>query len=419
MASQLPELEIDTHPEITTALLTCIAAGYKHLIIRTPEEDIGRVKGLVVSALSSLNTPLIQRLRAKEYHTPLSFLRNVLVTQPGHNLDHSFSSVHGSASKPVHSPVRAKHRPVSPAGSPIRPLSHPNVPLFEQIQTRALSPNNQSTRPHSHPHRRNTTAPRVPHALVVSQLEVASRAVQQTLVDTLRTRIIIIDSDVDENSETSIGTGRWNLPADFLVVYVHAGGRNDRERSPIIKPLVDLFTYSLTVLLDEQYLGNIGSQYHTSQVAALNQEITKRIIEATNAIQIPLPLQIYMSSLMSAARHHHQLDGTFLTLRAQRDFEIILKASSVVARIFPVMRAYDAGAELAPTAVDAAKLFMRIVTHRLRVRNSPQDEVLSPLLWEAEDNMGIRSVPSLGLEHLEHTRRSICDIIIEDILTSV
>ncbi|KAG9101753.1 hypothetical protein FS749_003828 [Ceratobasidium sp. UAMH 11750] len=415
----LPELELETHPEITTALLTCIAAGYKHLIIRTHEEDIGKVKGLVISALSSLNAPLTQRLRAKEYHTPLSFLRNVLITQSGHTLDHSFVSVHGNGSKPAHSPARSKHRAVSPAGSPIRPVSYPSVQPFEQLQARAFSSSNAPTRPHSFSHRRNPIAPRVPHALVVSHLETASRAVQQTLVDILRTRFITIDSDEDENAETSVGTGRWGLPADFLLVYVHPGGRNDRERSPIIKPLIDLFGYSLTVVLSEQYLNNPSSQHHLAQLSVLNQEVIKRIIEATNAIRLPLPLQIYMSSLMSAARHHHQLDGTFLTLRSQRDFEVLLKASSVVARIFPTAQPYGTATELAPSAVDAAKLFMRVVTHRLRVRKGPQDELLSPLLWEAENDKGVRSVPSLGIESLEHTRRTICDIIVEDILTAV
>ncbi|KAG9126647.1 hypothetical protein FRC07_002619 [Ceratobasidium sp. 392] len=418
VTNELPELELDTHPEITTALLACIAAGYKHLIIRTHEDDIGRVKGLVISALSSLHAPLTQRLRAKEYHTPLSFLQNVLITQSGHVLDHSFVSVHGGGPKTAYSPARSKHRPVSPAGSPIRPSSYPNIQPFEQLQTRTLSPN-PPTRPQSVSYRRNPLAPRVPRALVVSHLEVASRAVQQALVDTLRTRFITIDNDADENTEISIGTGRWGLPADFLLVYVHAGGRDDRERSPIIKPLIDLFGYSLTVVLSEQYPSNLGSQHHLSHPPALTQEVTKRMIEVASAIQLPLPLQIYMSSLMSAARHHHQLDGTFLTLRAQRDFEILLKASSVVTRVFPLAQPYETGTELAPSAVDAAKLFMRVVTHRLRVRNGPQDELLSPLLWEAENDKGIWSVPSLGIESLEHTRRTICDIIVEDILTAV
>lgn len=143
------------------------------------------------------------------------------------------------------------------------------------------------------------------------------------------------------------------------------------------------------------------------------------IAQTTNKIQLPLPLQIYLSSLMSAARHHHQLDGTFLTLRAQRDFEVLLKASSVVARIFPTLQPYNVGTEPSPSAVDAAKLFLRVVTHRLQVRNGPHDELLAPLLWDAENDKGVRSLPSLGLEHLEHTRRSICDIIVEDILTAV
>jgi hypothetical protein len=121
---------------------------------------------------------------------------------------------------------------------------------------------------------------------------------------------------------------------------------------------------------------------------------------------------------MSAARHHHQLDGTFLTLRAQRDFETLLKAA-VVARIISTQQPYESGTEYAPSAVDAAKLFMRVVTHRLRVRNGPHDEVLAPLLWDEEDARGMRSLPSLGIEHIEHSRRSICDIIVEDILTAV
>jgi hypothetical protein len=120
-----------------------------------------------------------------------------------------------------------------------------------------------------------------------------------------------------------------------------------------------------------------------------------------------------MASLISAARNHHQLDGSFLTLRAQRDFETLLKASTVVARML------DTSSEYGPTAIDAAKLFIRVVTHRLRVRNGPHDEVFGPLLWDDEDERGARSLPSLGLEHLEHSRRSICDIIVEDILTAV
>lgn len=198
---------------------------------------------------------------------------------------------------------------------------------------------------------------------------------------------------------------------------------------------IDLFSYSLTVVLSDQYVSNLNSQAHLQQSPALAPEVSQntpvqqaayhftqviqRIIEITSKIQLPLPLQIYTSSLMSAARHHHQLDGTFLTLRAQRDFEILLKATSVVARIFPSLQPYNVDTAPSPSAVDAAKLFLRVVTHRLQVRNGPQDELLAPLLWDAENDKGVRSVPRLGLEHLEHRRRSICDIIVEDILTAV
>jgi hypothetical protein len=77
----------------------------------------------------------------------------------------------------------------------------------------------------------------------VSHLEVTSRAVQKAFVEVLKSRIIIIDSDADDYGDTNVGIGRWNLPNDFLLVYVHSGGRDDRERSPIIKPLVSSFCY--------------------------------------------------------------------------------------------------------------------------------------------------------------------------------
>ncbi|CAE6514259.1 unnamed protein product [Rhizoctonia solani] len=426
-SNQLLIPELDTHPDITAALLTCIAAGYKHLIIRTPEDDIGRVKSLVTNTLSVLTAPLTQRIRAKEHHTPLAFLRSILISNSGHNPEHSFvSTVQGGHHTKPHSPVRSKHRavspisPISPPISPSRPSSYPNnVQSFEQAQARHLAPNNQ-LRPLSLPPRRKPSAIRVPNALIVSHLEVASRAVQQAFVNALKSRMIIIDSDADEYADTSIGVGRWNLPDDLLLVYVHSGGRDDRERSPIIKPLIDVFGYSMTVVLTDQDLTpHGGSQYQLMHSPVLSREIIQHMLKATKEVRLPLPLQVYTASLMTAARHHHQLDGTFLTLRAQRDFEILLKASAIVARMLPAQRPYDTSTEYGPTAVDAAKLFMRIVTHRLRVRNGPHDEVLAPLLWDEEDKRGTRSLPSLGLEHLEHSRRSICDIIVEDILTAV
>ncbi|CAE6424825.1 unnamed protein product, partial [Rhizoctonia solani] len=410
-------LELETHPEITAALLTCIAAGYKHLIIRTPEDDIGRVKSLVTNTLSALTAPLTQRIRAKEHHTPLSFLRSILISHSGHNPEHSFvSTIHGGHHHTkAHSPVRSKHRavsPISPPTSPSRPSSYPNVPTLELAQLRQLMPLNQ-LRPVSLPPRRKPSAIRVPNALVVSHLEVTSRAVQKAFVEVLKSRIIIIDSDADDYGDTNVGIGRWNLPNDFLLVYVHSGGRDDRERSPIIKPLIDVFGYSMTVVLTEQDPPYGGSQHHLMYSSTLSKENVHYMLQATKDMRLPLPLQVYMASLISAARNHHQLDGSFLTLRAQRDFETLLKASTVVARML------DTSSEYGPTAIDAAKLFIRVVTHRLRVRNGPHDEVFGPLLWDDEDERGARSLPSLGLEHLEHSRRSICDIIVEDILTAV
>ncbi|KDN49703.1 hypothetical protein RSAG8_01768, partial [Rhizoctonia solani AG-8 WAC10335] len=351
--------------------------------LRTKQDDIGRVKSLVTNTLSVLTAPLTQRIRAKEHHTPLSFLRSILISHSGHNPEHSFvSTIQGGQHTKAHSPVRSKHRavspisPISPPISPSRPSSYPNVQTFEQVQARHLTPTNQ-LRPVSLPPRRKPSAIRVPNALIVSHLEVSSRAVQQTFVDALKSRTIVIDSDADEYPDTSIGIGRWNLRDDFLLIYVHSGGRDDRERSPIIKSLIDVFSYCMTVILTDQDLNmHGGSQHHLMHSSTLSREVIHTMLKMTKDMRLPLPLQVYMASLTSAARYHHQLDGTFLTLRAQRDFETLLKASAVVVRMLPAQQPYDTSTDYGPTAVDAAKLFMRVVTHRLRVRNGPHDEIL-------------------------------------------
>lgn len=103
-----------------------------------------------------------------------------------------------------------------------------------------------------------SSLPRLPHALVVSKLEMAKKSVQMTLAEMLRTGTISLedestddwwDTDPPEGRELDEeeaghedgadrgGGGTWNLPLGFVVVYVCPLG-DGRERPPIHKSLV-------------------------------------------------------------------------------------------------------------------------------------------------------------------------------------
>jgi hypothetical protein len=69
----------------------------------------------------------------------------------------------------------------------------------------ALSPGGQS---------QSMATAQLPHAIVISGLETASSAVQETLWDVLRTRTVVLE-------EADGGHGNvWNLPDGFILVYV-------------------------------------------------------------------------------------------------------------------------------------------------------------------------------------------------------
>ena len=72
----------------------------------------------------------------------------------------------------------------------------------------------------------------IPRAVVVSGLEYVSAAGQRTLSQALVDKRLILDDDTH-----SLG-GTWNLPDDFIVVYVCAS--DGRERPPLLRNLVNI-----------------------------------------------------------------------------------------------------------------------------------------------------------------------------------
>ena len=154
-------------------------------------------------------------------------------------------------------------------------------------------------------------------------------------------------------------------------------------------------------------------------------------------------IRLYIADLISAARHHHELDGTLLGLRSVEDAEALVRAhrvlgagdvgSALVERTAALSITsaagstlsfhHEGGADLAvhlrwveegslttasprrpasaasgaeadwlhfhPRAkwdvseVDAAKVVPRVISHRLRVRDGPEDELMASVIFTA------------------------------------
>jgi hypothetical protein len=115
-------------------------------------------------------------------------------------------------------------------------------------------------------------------------------------------------------------------------------------------------------------------------------------------------LALYTSDLFSAARHHQEVDGTLLSARARRETDSLIKACRVLGlggEVLPPLNAQTcsqvpadlppshfgtpptSGAFLEPhqvqvlnvSASDVARIVPRVISHRLRVLDSPEDQI--------------------------------------------
>lgn len=183
---------------------------------------------------------------------------------------------------------------------------------------------------------------------------------------------------------------------------------------------------------------------------------------------IPPTLNFYISDLFSAARHHPLLDGTLLSARSRRDAEELIRAARVVcgewtgAELIKTVAAADLddaddaitepvgdyeiddvrmsdvklglldpdaewqSLSLSPTPsfrpslarsaieqteplavseADIARIVPRAISHRLRVRDGPTDEILGSTVWGAVSGAG-------GDEASGRTRSTVKDILV-------
>jgi hypothetical protein len=67
-------------------------------------------------------------------------------------------------------------------------------------------------------------------------------------------------------------------------------------------------------------------------VPALPPDFLPALRQLHSRTHIAARLSLYISDLFSAARHHPQLDGTFVTARARKDVDDLVKAGRVIGR---------------------------------------------------------------------------------------
>jgi hypothetical protein len=160
------------------------------------------------------------------------------------------------------------------------------------------------------------------------------------------------------------------------------------------------------------------------------------LFSSESRINIHPTLFIYISDLFSAARHHPQLDGTLLTARALKDVEALVRAGRIIGGDLTgveFIRVMSKGAEanseekddidrsvedgdvesleigpegengkdsrhetsnseeiypmpdevLDVSEADIARIVPRVLSHRLRVRDGPEDEIMGNLMHSA------------------------------------
>ncbi|KAF5383430.1 hypothetical protein D9757_006103 [Collybiopsis confluens] len=208
--------------------------------------------------------------------------------------------------------------------------------------------------------------------------------------------------------------------------------------------------------------------------AIISQEAMTVLKEIHSKVHIPSTLNLYTSDLFSAARHHHQLEGRLLSIGAMHDALDLSRAARILGgdftglelvesvltaqdddkldgsstadegangdeRLPKAMTATDVGSAyvmidpietrlsgeeglesvknevvspvLDVTQADIARIVPRVLSHRLRVRDGPEDEVLAGAIFSA--------LFSASLSKAEREKRELGGVTVKELLISI
>ena len=319
----------------------------------------------------------------------------------------------------------------------------------------------------------------LPKVVVISGLEYAGTPAQRALLQALSDQSFILEDD----PETV-----WKLPPDFMVVYVCA---NDAwERPKIHLSLVNLILFFMSKYCvtdsENRQLDRFAMSVSVVPSASTRQSFShvrsemqappinpSPIISPSDisylrslSVYVSPSLSLYVDEFFTAARHHHELDGTLLTSRAHRDAESLIRVQRLLSgdtTSTELIRSYgmdkvgegssdgliDPESDVYKLAqplkhdnwlargrvqatvilenrpdsigctdsifqpesqrmdvseVDIARIIPRVLTHRLRVRDGPDHEILSSAVFPAV---------LTGSDKVESHRRTIKEILVQ------
>ncbi|KLO18401.1 hypothetical protein SCHPADRAFT_866786 [Schizopora paradoxa] len=419
-ASDASGFELDQ--TLFNPILLALLAKRKHIIIRSPEEDIPRILKNVVHVLHSILYLSVLKLKLRTYDketmSPEDFLR-LLFLRTSQNIE--------SGSRPGSRKASGINESLTGTLPFKRSSSYPNTAYsFDGLYAhpRFLSENHSLFRSQTDPLQPSLLSQgdggkpnELPQALVLTGIEHASVRVQETLwrlmtenkfslsqsntnsnIQNDRSRT---ESVYEEHAESHKDPTIFNLDENFLLVYV-CPILDGRERPQIHKSLIDRFALCVDVDISSQSFspnqraGNLPTETH------LPPQSTGLVLSPTDLSQIqrilfpPSPFarlggkpmsnsslssraSLLLADLLSAVRHHPHLEGSLLSARCHAQCVDLVRAHSVLFGTIHV------GQEPSPdnaTDEDVRRVIMlSAVAHRLRVRDGPEEEVLASAVY--------------------------------------
>ncbi|CAG7854623.1 SubName: Full=Uncharacterized protein {ECO:0000313/EMBL:CCA68633.1} [Serendipita indica DSM 11827] len=219
-----------------------------------------------------------------------------------------------------------------------------------------------------------------PHAVVVHGLETASKAVQETLWDMLRTRSVVLDREgaPDEKGVVS------NMPDGFILIYL------------------DRFSFNASIVIppspnSSAILGSVTLEPTRSPLLRRTTVLSREYIEYLGHLAHDTPMSpsisMYISNLLSAIRYHPQLNASNITSRCAQDLTEFTKTVFVLTGSSMALQGTKDGdieeedetiKRRPPMTPDDVKRVVRhVVGHRVSVREGVHEELLGSVVVSA------------------------------------
>ncbi|RXW18058.1 hypothetical protein EST38_g7792 [Candolleomyces aberdarensis] len=412
---------------IVKSILLCLIAGDKHLILRTPEEDIGLVVKLV--AWHSFTEPAPTRHKAGSKELPRALILSG-IEKSSAPVQHALSNVLSERSIALDEDAGGVWN--LPAG-------------FITIYVCSV---NNSRRP----------------AIEKSLLDKFSLShnvfVSQSIRHAFHSLQFLSVQSFSQSSSFSYSTpGSPSIPYQIPLPQTQTPPYYSKPLPPV-QPIRHLNTTNPPPVFTQEV-------FPESFIELLQRHCRKTYLAPE--------LGLYLSDLFSAARHHPLVDGMLLTARARKDAEDLARAARVIGSDLTGMELlrpvdsegddtsdyYDAqstqymktidessttnllrkdstygsftrmssmGQEadmegeivvLDVTEVDVARTMPRVVTHRMSVRDGPEEEVLASAVIGATFGRSLGGEDADGRGVAESFRKGYDGLTIKDVLVDI